>query len=301
MRRTGLALGGLTVCGLLGESGLGLSRPGLPSPRVQRPPAGLYGWDWQIGAQTAAQVRVPPGLRLIDLDGFGTDAAQVARLKRQGLYTVCYINAGSYEPYRPDSARYPARLKLGVDPNWQDEAFVDVRDVFRPGSVLADILRKRLKLCRDRGFQAVEPDNLQNDENVPGGVITLQDQVDFSGWLADEAHALGLAIFQKNGPDKVLLRDRSGQRLADKFDGILNESCHEFGECAPLAEYVRRGKPALNVEYRQKFLNCAEARRLGLNSMFKDLYLRGGREAAYRRVAYRRVAYRRVACPANRP
>lgn len=280
MRIRGLGLGALLMWGLMGESGLGLT-----VPRIQPPPAGLYGWDWQIGAQTAAQVSLPAGIRLIDLDGFETSAATVAGLKGQGLYPVCYVNAGSYEPYRPDSPRYPARLKLGVDPDWTDEAFVDVRDVFRPDSVLADILRKRLTMCRDKGFAAVEPDNLQNDENVPGGVISTQQQVDFNGWLADEAHALGLAIFQKNGPDKVLLRDRTGLRLVDKFDGILNESCQEFDECEPLAEYVRRGKPALNVEYTQKHLNCAEARRLGINSMFRDLELRGGQEAGYRRVA----------------
>ncbi|MDV6373630.1 endo alpha-1,4 polygalactosaminidase [Deinococcus arenicola] len=280
MRRAGLYLAVVALCGVL--AGLGL---GLATPRVKAPPAGMYGWDWQIGAQQAGLVSVPRGIKLIDLDGFETSAATVTRLKKQGLYVVCYINAGSYEPYRPDSARYPARLKLGVDPNWKDEAFVDIRDVFRPKSVLADVLRKRLKMCRDKGFAAVEPDNLQNDENAPGGVITLQNQVDFNGWLADEAHALGLAIFQKNGPDKVLLRDRTGKRLVDKFDGILNESCHEFDECGPLAEYVGRGKPALNVEYKEKFLNCAGARRLGINSMFKDLYLRGAREAEYRRVA----------------
>ncbi|MBB6015637.1 endo alpha-1,4 polygalactosaminidase [Deinococcus radiopugnans] len=280
MSKVRLVLGVAVACGLIGESGLGL-----PVPRTGPPPAGLYGWDWQIGAQTAALVSLPAGIRLIDLDGFETSAATVAELKGQGLYLVCYLNAGSYEPYRPDATRYPARLKLGVDPDWTDEAFVDVRDVFRPDSVLADILRRRLAMCRDKGFAAVEPDNLQNDENVPGGVISPQQQIDFNGWLADEAHALGLAIFQKNGPDKVLLRDRTGQRLVDKFDGILNESCQEFDECAPLAEYVRRGKPALNVEYKQKFLNCAEARRLGINSMFRDLYLRGGREADYRRVA----------------
>lgn len=275
-----LFLGVLVVCGVIGASGLGLS-----APRIQRPPAGLYGWDWQIGAQEPGQVSIPRGIKLIDLDGFETSAATVARLKKQGLYPVCYINAGSYEPYRPDSARYPARLKLGVDPDWSDEAFVDVRDVFRLNSVLADVLRKRLKMCRDKGFAAVEPDNLQNDENVPGGVISARQQVDFNGWLADEAHALGLAIFQKNGPDKVMLKDRTGKQLVDKFDGILNESCHEFDECGPLAEYVKRGKPALNVEYTQKLLDCAEAKRLGINSMFKDLYLRGAREAEYRRVA----------------
>ncbi len=274
-------LGGLAVVALT----LSGHAPGGAGQPLRPPPAGVYGWDWQIGATDETHVGVPEGIRLIDLDAFGTSAATVARLKAAGLYTVCYINAGSYEPYRPDAARYPARLKLGVDPDWTDEAFVDVRDVFRPASVLAGVLRDRLRLCRDKGFEAVEPDNLQNDENVPGGVITLQEQVDFNGWLADEAHALGLAIFQKNGPDKVLLRDRTGQRLADKFDGILNESCQRYDECAPLAEYVRRGKPALNVEYDQKFLNCAEAHRLGISSMFKDRFLVGRREAAYRRVA----------------
>ena len=51
----------------------------------------------------------------------------------------------------------------------------------------------------DKGFDALEPDNLQNDENVSGGKITTQQQIDFNGWVADQAHAAGLAVFQKNG------------------------------------------------------------------------------------------------------
>ncbi|AIZ45324.1 endo alpha-1,4 polygalactosaminidase [Deinococcus radiopugnans] len=251
---------------------------------IRLPPAGRVSWDWQIGAATDSAVQVTPDVQLIDLDGFTVTAGRVAQLKAQGLYTVCYIDAGSYEPGRPDSARYPDALKIQQDPDWPDEYFLDITDVFKPDSVLAAILTDRMKMCRDKGFDALEPDNLQNDENVRGGRITTQQQLDFNGWIADEAHALGLAVFQKNGPDKILLKDRTGKMMVDKFDGILNEECQQFGECAALAEYVTRGKLALNVEYRRNStLDCTLMARLGVNALKKDLNLAGATMSGYRR------------------
>ena len=252
---------------------------------VRLPPAGKLAWDWQIGAETEAKVAVPAGVTLMDLDGFETSAAKVAELKAQGIYTVCYLNAGSYESYRPDSAEYPESLKIQTDPNWPDESFVDIRDVFREGSVLAGILDRRLAMCAGKGFDAVEPDNLENDQNVTSGEITRQDQLDFNGWLVDRAHAHGLAIFQKNGVGYVLEADRQGRPMVELFDGVLNESCQRYKECGPLAEYVRRGKLALNVEYRKADLNCAAMNSLGVNSVFKDLYLVGKLQKAYKRVS----------------
>lgn len=252
---------------------------------VRLPPAGKLSWDWQIGAATEAKVAVPAGVTLMDLDGFETSAAKVAELKAKGIYTVCYLNVGSYESYRPDSAEYPDSLKIQTDPNWPDESFVDIRDVFREGSVLAGILERRLAMCAGKGFDAVEPDNLENDQNVTSGVITRQDQLDFNGWLADRAHANGLAIFQKNGVGYVLEADRQGRPMVELFDGILNESCQRYKECGALGEYVRRGKLALNVEYRQANLDCAAMNALGVNSIFKDLYLVGKLQKAYKRVS----------------
>jgi hypothetical protein len=218
----------------------------------------------------------------MDIDGFNTAPAKVAQLKAQGIYTVCYINAGSWESYRPDSDQYPDYLKIHYDTDW-DEWFLDVRDVFRPDSVLARILRARIKMCKDKGFDALEPDNLQNDENA-GGKITLQEQIDFNGWLADVAHEHGLAIFQKNGPDKVLLRDRTGKMMVEKFDGILNEECQQYNECGPLAEYSKRGKLSLNVEYSRGLVqNCSMFNQLGVNSMKRDLNLVGPSQSGYLR------------------
>lgn len=246
------------------------------SGTVQKPPSGKVAWDWQIGAGSDAKVGVPQGVRLLDVDGFDVSAEKVASLKAMGIYMVCYINAGSYEPGRPDSAAYPERLKVQADPDWPGEYFLDVTDVFASGSVLASILRARFEMCRAKGFDAIEPDNLQNDENVSGGRITLQQQLDFNGWVADAAHAAGLAVFQKNGPDKVLLTDRTGAKMVDKFDGILNEQCQEFSECDALAEYPKRGKLALNVEYGASVtLDCSASDTLAINSLKKDLGLAG--------------------------
>jgi hypothetical protein len=255
-----------------------------PMPGIKLPPSGVVSWDWQIGAGSDSNVTIPTGVKLLDLDGFNISANKVNQLNSQGIYTVCYLDVGSFEPGRPDSSQYPAYLKLQQDPNWPGEYFLDVTDVFKPGSVLATLLTNRFKMCKDKGFSAIEPDNLQNDENVTGGRVTVQQQIDFNGWVADQAHAQGLAVFQKNGPDKILLKDRTGKMMVEKFDGILNEECQQFSECTPLSEYTKRGKLALNTEY-STTLNCALSASLKINSIKRDLGLAGGNMSSYRREA----------------
>jgi uncharacterized repeat protein (TIGR01451 family) len=281
----------------------------LPTPTpgtINLPPLGKISWDWQIGAGGDSNVVVPSGVVLMDVDGFNISAAKIASLKAQGIYTVCYINAGSYEDGRPDSSLYPAYLKIHKDTQW-NEWFLDVKDVFRPiqpaGTQLVNnqwidasgkpltglpsagafgpLLEARFKMCADKGFDALEPDNLQNDENA-GGKVSLQEQIDFNGWVADTAHKYNLAAFQKNGPDKILLKDKTGKMMVEKFDGILNEECQQFSECGPLAEYVKRGKLALNTEYAGT-LDCALSNSLVINSIMKDLNLTGGNMAKYTR------------------
>ena len=257
--------------------------PAPSSGNITLPPAGKISWDWQLGAEDNTLLP-PAGVKLMDVDGFSISASKVAQLKAQGIYTVCYLDVGSYEPGRPDSAQYPAYLKLQQDPDWPAEYFLDITDVFKPASKLAVILKNRFQMCKDKGFAAIEPDNLQNDENVKGGKITAQQQLDFNGWVADQAHATGLAVFQKNGPDKILLRDKTGKMMVEKFDGILNEQCQQYNECAPLAEYVKRGKLALNVEY-SGTLNCTLSDSLKINSLSRDLNLAGGAASGYKRQA----------------
>jgi uncharacterized repeat protein (TIGR01451 family) len=289
------------------SSSLNITVQNPPTPgTINLPPTGKIGWDWQIGASGDSNVTIPAGVTLLDLDGFNISANKITSLKAQGIYTVCYIDTGSYEDGRPDSSLYPAYLKIFKDTQW-NEWFLDVSDVFRPiqpagtqlinnqwvdasgkpltglptAGAFALLLEARFKMCADKGFDALEPDNLQNDENA-GGKVSLQQQLDFNGWVADTAHAYGLAAFQKNGPDKVLGKDKTGKMMVEKFDGILNEECQQFGECGPLAEYVKRGKLALNTEYAGS-LDCTLSNSLVINSIMKDLNLTGGNMSGYKR------------------
>ncbi len=266
--------------------------PPPPSPGIKLPPTGKVSWDWQIGAGSDSGVVVPAGVTLMDVDGFDISASKVAEMKQKGIYTVCYLDVGSYEggnSKRPDWARYTDALKLYPDPNWPDEIFLDITEVFKPNSVLAGILRDRFKMCKDKGFDAVEPDNLQNDENIPGGIITKQQQIDFNGWVADTVHQYGLAVFQKNGPDNILKIDKTGKMMVEKFDGILNEQCQEYtkgnsDECSPLAEYTKLGKLALNVEYKADTnLDCPLFNGLQVNPLKKDKKLVGVTQSGYKR------------------
>ena len=52
----------------------------------------------------------------------------------------------------------------------------------------------RLDLCKAKGFDAVEPDNMEIYTNDTGFPLTYEDQLKFALWLADEAHKRGLAI-----------------------------------------------------------------------------------------------------------
>ncbi len=70
--------------------------------------------------------------------------------------------------------------------------------------------------------------------------------------------------------------------MVEKFDGILNEQCQQYSECAPLAEYVKRGKLALNTEYRLAPV-CNLSNSLKINTIRKDLNLAGGTMLGYKR------------------
>jgi hypothetical protein len=107
---------------------------------------------------------------------------------------------------------------------------------------LKQIMLARFTLCKQKGFDAVEPDNMDSYQNSPGFSTTAADQLAYNQWLATTAHGLGLAIFQKNDLDQV-------EALEPSFDGILDEECNKYSECDTLAPYTAAGKPAWDAEY----------------------------------------------------
>jgi hypothetical protein len=97
-------------------------------------------------------------------------------------------------------------------------------------------------MCRRKGFDALEPDNIDGWENGTGFAISAAQQVAYDIWVARTAHRLGLAVFQKNDPEQT-------STLEPYFDGALDEQCRQYDECGDLQRYVHAGKPVLDAEY----------------------------------------------------
>jgi hypothetical protein len=198
-----------------------------------------------------------------DIDLFDNDASVVAALHAAGRKVVCYISVGSWEDWRPDADQFPSEV-LGEDyEGWPGEKWLDIRQI----DALAPILRLRLDLCAARGFDGVEPDNMEVLGNETGFPITYADQLAFAIWLANEAHARGLAIGQKNAPDMAA-------DVQPYFDFAITEDCFYYGWCGQMTPFLEAGKPVFAVEYTDMDIDfeaaCAEARALGLTMVLKD-------------------------------
>jgi hypothetical protein len=99
-------------------------------------------------------------------------------------------------------------------------------------------------MCRRKGFDAVEPDNVDGFENRTGFPLRAHDQLAFNRWLARAAHRRGLAVLLKNDADQA-------RTLEPRFDGALVEQCIQYRECGKYRPFARAGKPVFAVEYRR--------------------------------------------------
>lgn len=191
-------------------------------------------WQWQLSGTLDLSVEA----QVYDVDLFETEAASVAALHARGRRVICYISVGSWEEWRPDAGQFPPAL-LGNDyEDWPGEKWLDIRQI----DLLAPILRARFDLCKAKGFDALEPDNMDGYTNDTGFPLAYQDQLDFNLWLANEAHLRGLSIGLKNDDEQV-------SALLPHFDWALSEDCYDQGWCSQLLPFVQAGKAVLAAEY----------------------------------------------------
>ncbi len=205
-------------------------------------------------------------VRIYNLDAFDTSSAQVSALKAQGRRVVCYINAGAWEDWRPDADQFPPEVLGNEYEGWPGERWLDIRRI----DLLGPILEARLDMCRAKGFDGVDPDNLNGFLNDTGFPLTAEDQLRFNRWLADQAHARGLATGLKNDTEQLIA-------LLPFFDWVLVESCFAQGWCADTLPAIAAGKPVFAVEYTDSGIDvaafCQQARSFNLSGMVKNRVL----------------------------
>lgn len=228
-----------------------------------RPQAGLN-WQWQLSGPLDLTVHA----EVYDVDAFTTTRDEVESLHRTGRKAICYVNAGAYETFRPDRHLFDP-LVLGNElEGWPGERWLDIRrwDLLEP------ILTARLTMCRDKGFDGVEPDNIDGYVNESGFPLTFTDQLIFNQRLAALAHSLGLAIGLKNDVEQA-------KDLVAVMDFAVSEECVRYDECALLAPFTEQGKAVFHVEYDSSLSRfCPVTGPLRFSSIHKRLSLDAWRE-----------------------
>jgi hypothetical protein len=233
-------------------------------------PALKTSWNWVLSVVPTAPYRA---VQMYDVDGFDNSAADVAALHAAGIKAVCYLSAGSYENWRPDAAQFPVSI-LGRRNGWPGEQWLDIREVQQANSVLRSIMDARLDMCRTKGFDMVELDNVDGYSNSTNFPLTAADQLYYNTLLANDTHARGMSVLQKNDVEQI-------PALLPYFDGSLNEQCNQYDECTTaqtgsygLDQYVSAGKPVFNAEYKlatSKF--CSNDNLANFNGVRFDLDL----------------------------
>ncbi len=212
-----------------------------------------------------------PDRNVVDKDGRYTwndpNDDAVAKLHALGKKVICYIDVGAYETYRPDAYKFPAAVIGKANPDWDGSYWLDIRRT----DVLGPIMLARMKMCQAKGFDAIEPDEIDAYANDSGFPLTYQDQINYNRFIADMAHSLGMSIGMKGDIDQV-------KDLEPYFDWVLNEDCFQYNECGLLKPFSTAGKAVFQVEYtRSTAAFCPQANALNFNSMRMPLALNGGR------------------------
>jgi hypothetical protein len=251
LRRLRRLVGALAAL-MVAVAGLGASDI-VPAAAAPVPCTGCYLPPVRTNFQIQLTGKVARGVAadFFDIDLFDNTTAVVADLHARGHKVACYFSAGSFENWRPDASQFPESVK-GKGNGWPGEKWLDVRRL----DVLGPIINARLDLCRAKGFDSVDPDNVDGFTNDTGFPLTGADQLAFNQFIANAAHARSLSVGLKNDLDQI-------PELVGSFDWAINEQCAQYDECNLLVPFVQAGKPVMELEYtlpKAKFCPAANAR-----------------------------------------
>lgn len=196
------------------------------------PPPTHAGFDYQIGGAYTP----PAGVKVVTRDHTASPAA--------GLYNICYVNAFQAQPgaegeWAPDLLLRDSAGKVVYDKDW-GEALLDISTDAKRERI-ADKIGVLIDSCRDKGFQAVEPDNYDSYTRS-GKRLTANHAQAFIKLLSARAHADNLAIAQKN------TSQLAGNRTANGLDFAVAEECGQYDECGDYTSAF--GNNVIVIEYK---------------------------------------------------
>jgi hypothetical protein len=239
---------------------------------AQVPPPPDAGFDYQIGGDYP----LPPGVSIVSRDWFAGEPAPPP------VYSICYVNAFQTQANeaavdRPDErSNWPHGLvlkRLGDDPHWGGEYLIDV-STRKKRRRAADWVEQMIEGCQSKGFDGVEYDNLDSWTRFDGTPLAHRvpfgkpQALAFARILVARAHALGLAVAQKNTADVTVAQ---AQRAG--FDFAIAEECARYHECGRYRRVY--GNHVIVIEYRRRdFRRACETVGQELSVVLRDRLVR---------------------------
>jgi hypothetical protein len=229
-------------------------------------------FHWMIGASSFTSGDILSGQNgptVYDIDGANATAGAVA---------ICYVEVGSLEQGRPDYAKFPSSVIGPAVQGWPGENWLLVTAANQ--SVILPLMKARfVDWCQAKGFDAIEPDNLDAWTNSSG--VTETDNIAYDLAIGQLAHALPLSIGLKN-----VMTDVDPSQYASfvaLFDWALNEQCYEYDECnvySASGSFLPAAKAVFDVEYNVA-PSCTQADAVHMNAQETDLDLVGATDQGY--------------------
>lgn len=227
-----------------------------------KPAAGIsFDWDLDDISSTDTFNSV-----VVDVDAFTTSAETVAKLHAAGKKVIAYLSVGTLEDDRPDAALLPKEVIGKIYSEWPHEKWLDIRQIDK----LGPWLNERVAMIVKKGFDGVEPDNMDGYDNETGFSISIDDAKKYADHLIELMHKNGLSIGQKNVPDLTA-------GYAARFDWALAEDAFKQGWQNSMKLYIQLNKPVFAVEYTDvtstatfESTVCPQAKTLGFTAILKN-------------------------------
>ena len=167
---------------------------------------------------------------------------------------MCYIDVGTWENWRPDAGKFPKSVLGNKDGHWAGERWLDIRQT----SILEPIMAHRFNLCKKKGFDGVDPDNLDGYQNKTGFPITYSRATDLR-FVGREGGARSRPHRRPKGRQRPSERPRQGLRLRGRRAVLragLVQAVHRLHQRKP----PRRRRRVLPRIKQSRFLNADVSR-----------------------------------------
>lgn len=227
-------------------------------------------WQWQL--QGEVDVTFPVDVYNVDIE---IPQRKLDRLIERGIKVICYFSAGTVESFRADAELFAQDIVGEQYEDLVDEKWVDYANI----EALTPIMRARLDKCAEKGFHAVEIDNVDahnyESRDANGNVtnigtnfnMTLDESIAYVRWLTNEAHSRGLGIGLKNAEEMV-------PDVVDEVDWMLVEDCYFDSWCNAATAFIDANKPVFMAEYDDLVPDfapaCELAKALGFSAIWRD-------------------------------